>query len=345
MTLCDSFLIVCDMSLIRGTSLQGFVELVDELGGSPEELLARAHLARGSVGHHESFVDYRSVIHVLEAAATATGAGDFGRLLAQRQGLEILGPLGVAARTAATVGDALAAIERYLSVYSPALAVSVDVAPGERLATFTWQVVADRPPPHRQAAELGLGVSVRVFHLLAGADFRPVAVHLRHRPLTDPTEYESYFGCRVEFEAEGYGFRLDQRVLSRQLAADGAVHEVVQDYLSSIAIPAETSTADAVVRLIRRMLPTGSLDLDLVAGQLAQHRRTLQRHLAGQGTSFAALVDQVRRDDAERYLRETDMPFIQMAGILGFSEQSAFTRACHRWFGAPPKTVRLRLRS
>lgn len=333
------------MSLIRGTSLQGFVELVDELGGDPDALLARAHLVRGSVGDHESFIDYRSVIQVLEAASSATGAGDFGRLLAQRQGLEILGPLGVAARTAATVGDALGAIERYLSVYSPALAVSVEAAPGTRLATFTWQVAADRPPPHRQAAELGLGVSVRVFHLLAGDDFRPVEVHLRHRPLTDPAEYESYFGCRVEFEAEGYGFRLDQRVLSRRLATDGAVHEVVQDYLSSIAVPAETSTTDAVVRLIRRMLPTGSLDLDLVAGQLAQHRRTLQRHLADQGTSFAALVDQVRRDDAERFLRETDMPFIQMAGILGFSEQSAFTRACRRWFGAPPKTVRVRLRS
>lgn len=333
------------MSLIRGTSLQGFVELVDELGGNPEHLLARAHLERGSVGDHESFVDYRSVVHVLEAAATATGAGDFGRRLAQRQGLEILGPLGVAARTAATAGDALGAIERYLSVYSPALAVSVDAAPGQRLASFAWQVVADRPPPHRQAAELGLGVSVRVFRLLAGTDFRPVSLQLRHRPLTDPTDYEAYFGCRVEFEADGYGFRFDQRVLSRQLAVDSAVHEVVQEYLSSIAIAAETSTTDAVVRLIRRMLPTGSLDLDLVAGQLAQHRRTLQRQLAQQGTSFGALVDQVRRDDAERYLRETNMPFIQMAGILGFSEQSAFTRACHRWFGAPPKAVRVRLRA
>lgn len=333
------------MSLIRGTSLQGFVELVEELGGRPEDLLARAHLERGSVGDHESFVDYRSVIHVLEAAATATGAEGFGRLLAQRQGLEILGPLGVAARTAATLGDALGAIERYLSVYSPALAVSVEAAPGQRLATFSWQVVAHRPPPHRQAAELGLAVSVRVFRLLAGPDFRPISVQLRHRSLGDPADYAAYFGCRVEFEADDYGFRFDQRVLTRQLAVDSAVHEVVQEYLSSIAIAAETSTTDAVVRLVRRMLPTGSLDLDLVAGQLAQHRRTLQRRLARQGTSFAALVDQVRRDDAERYLRETDMPFVQMAGILGFSEQSAFTRACRRWFGAPPKTARVLLRS
>lgn len=333
------------MSLIRGTALQGFTGLVDDLDGDPRALLEQAHLNPMAIGDHDSFISYRSVIHVLELAAAATGAGDFGRRLAMRQGLEILGPLGVAARTAATVGDALGAIERYLAVYSPALAVSVGAVPGQRLATFTWQVVADRPPPHRQAAELGLGVSVRVFQLLAGPEFRPAAVQLRHQPLAEASDYEHYFDCRAEFSTPTYGFRFDQGVLVRRLAADSAVHDVVKDYLDTIAVPAEASTVDAVARMIRRMLPTGGLDLDLVAGQLAQHRRTLQRQLASQGTSFATLLDQVRRDDAERYLRETDMPLVQMAGMLGFSEQSALTRACHRWFGASPKAVRKSLRA
>ena len=100
---------------------------------------------------------------------------------------------------------------------------------------------------------------------------------------------------------------------------------------------------DAVVRLIRRMLPTGGLDLDLVADQLAQHRRTLQRQLAAQGTTFAALVDEVRRDEAERYLRDTTMPLAQLAGVLGLTEQSALTRASRRWFDAPPSQVRREL--
>ena len=116
---------MCDMSLIRGTSLLGFVELVDELGADPDELLARAHLTRDAVADHDTFISYRSVVAVLEAAAQATGAGDFGRRLGARQGLEILGPLGVAARTAPTVGEALRAIENYMAVYSPALAIGV----------------------------------------------------------------------------------------------------------------------------------------------------------------------------------------------------------------------------
>src|SRR5689334_7684859 len=111
------------MSLIRGTSLQGFGDLVAELGVDPGALLRGVHLDPAAVGSHDRFVDYRAVVAALEKAARATGAGDFGRRLADRQGLDILGPLGVAARTAPTVGAALGSVERYMGVYSPALAI------------------------------------------------------------------------------------------------------------------------------------------------------------------------------------------------------------------------------
>lgn len=331
------------MSLIRGTSLLGFTELVEELGGDVDALLARAHLSRTTVGDHDSFLSYRSVVAVLELAADATRTGDLGRRLGARQGLEILGPLGVAARTAPTVGAALAAIEQYMAVYSPALAVGVRLD-GEAVATYEWRIrgdgAADRVPSHRQAAELGLGVSLRVFRLLAGEAFLPTGVQLRHAPLTDRSSYSDYFDCSVEFSAPQYGFRFPAAVLARPLGSDSAVHAVVHDYLDTIVVPTASTTVDAVVHLVRRMLPTGGLDLDLVARQLAQHRRTLQRQLAASGTGFAQIVDEIRREEAERYLRHTQMPLGQLAGVLGLSEQSALTRACRRWFGATPTEVR-----
>lgn len=334
-----------DMSLIRGTALLGFTELVDELGGDVDELLARAHLSRASIGDHDTFISYRGVTGVLEAAALATGAGDFGRRLATRQGLEILGPLGVAARTAPTVGEALRSIEQYMTFYSPALAVGVRPEPDTAMATFEWRILVERPPVHRQAAELALGVTCRVFRLLAGPDFLPSTVQLRHEPLVDRADYVAYFGCPVEFSAPLNGFQFPAVILGRPLKSDSAVHAVVQDYLNTIVVPTESNTVGEVIKLIRRMLPTGALDLDLVAAQLSQHRRTLQRQLAAQGTSFGRLVDDIRREEAERYLRDTDMPLGQLAGVLGLSEQSALTRACRRWFGATPSEVRRRSRT
>lgn len=321
------------MSFARGTSLQGFLELVRELGTDPAPLLALSHIPIDAIGDQDNFIDYRSVITTLETAATVTGTPDFGRRLALRQGLDILGPVGIAARTAATVAAAFAAIDQYMSVYSPALSATIDPQPTARFARFDWRLAVARPIPHQQVAELALGVSLRVFRLLTGPDFTPAVVHFRHEPLTTAENYTEYFGCPVRFAMPDTGFRFPRAVLAQPLAADGAVHDVVRDYLNTIAVPADSQTAEPVRLLIRRMLPTGGLALDLVAQQLAVHPRTLQRQLEAQGTSFAALVDEVRREEADRYLRTTDMPLGQLAGLLGYSEQSVLSRSSQRWFG------------
>jgi AraC-like DNA-binding protein len=297
------------------------------------------------VGNQDSFVSTRSVINVVESAAVETSARNFGRQLALRQGLEILGPVGVAVRTAPTVGDALQAADQYMSVYSPALSTTVDPQPAEQHARFVWRLLDERIPSHRQVAELGLGIALQVFRLLVGPDFRPVAVHLPHDKLASTRDYMRYFGCPVHFSSSYAGFLVRRSDLARPLSSDSAVHEVVRGYLGSIAPPTGGQTVEPVRLLIRRMLPTGGLDIGLVAAHLALHPRTLQRQLAAQGTSFAGLVDEVRRSETERYLVETDVTLGQLAGILGYSEQSVLSRSCQRWFGMSARAYRRHLAS
>jgi AraC-like DNA-binding protein len=64
--------------------------------------------------------------------------------------------------------------------------------------------------------------------------------------------------------------------------------------------------------------------------------RSLQRRLADQGTSFQALLDDTRRHLAEAHLKEGRLDLAEIALLLGYSEQSAFTRAFRAWTGLPP---------
>lgn len=57
------------------------------------------------------------------------------------------------------------------------------------------------------------------------------------------------------------------------------------------------------------------------------------------GTTFAALIDDVRRRMAELYLRDTDITLGHLANELGTSD-SALTRASQRWFGVSPRSYR-----
>ena len=84
--------------------------------------------------------------------------------------------------------------------------------------------------------------------------------------------------------------------------------------------------------------------MDLVAQQLLLHPKTLQRRLRDEGTTFPALVDQLRQEIAERCLGDTDLALGQLAKQLGYVEQSELSRSCRRWFGHTPAAHRRLLR-
>ncbi len=68
--------------------------------------------------------------------------------------------------------------------------------------------------------------------------------------------------------------------------------------------------------------------------------RTLQRKLNDAGTTFNAVVEDTRRELAQRYLKQPDLAISEIAYLLGFSETGNFSRAFKRWAGASPSDYR-----
>jgi AraC-like DNA-binding protein len=332
------------MSVVRGTALSNYPGLVAELGGDPAGLLCAAGIRGQDAGNYDAFIPYRSAIQAIESAAQTTDTPDFGRRLAQRQGIEILGPVGVAARTAATVADALRIFSTYMAAYSPVIAIRVAPTTDPQRSFLTIDFLLDRPPPHPQTTELSLGVSLRVFRLLMGADYAPLSVHLPHDPLTPKADYVRYFGCTPRFAERTAGFTVRTADLGRPLNRDDVAHRAVVDYLNGIT-PRNAGIVESVRTIVRQLLPTAAATLDLVAEQFNLHPKTLQRRLAEEDTTFAALVDQVRKEAADGYLRNTGISLTHLARELGYAEQSVLTRSCKRWFGTGPAAYRSQTRS
>jgi AraC-like DNA-binding protein len=273
-----------------------------------------------------------------------TATPDFGRRLALRQDIGNFGPLGVAARTAATVGAGFAIVERFLSAYSPA--ISARIQPGARRTEsfYAFEVLIERSPPHPQTTELSLGVSLGIMRMMFDAPYAPLSVHLPHEPLTPVREYLAYFGCRPYFAQPVAGFTFRTADLDRPLHRDDHAHQAMVHYLRGIT--AESSGLAASVRAItRQLLPTGTVTLELIAGELGLHPKALHRRLAAEQTTFAALVDGVRRDAADRYLRDTDISLSHLTRELGYAEQSVLSRSCRRWFGCSATSHRKAVRA
>ncbi|MDR3664827.1 MAG: AraC family transcriptional regulator [Mycobacterium sp.] len=332
------------MSVVRGTSLSEYPQLVTELGGDPVALLRDAGINPADIGDYEVFLPFSAVVRVVEDAAALLAPTDFGRRLALRQGIEILGPVGVAARTAATVADAFRIFGTYLAAYSPALSLSISslAAPGRSF--FEFQIVVDGLRSHPHATELSMGVSLRVLRHLLGTEYRPISAHLPHEPLAAQRIYDEFFGCRTLFAQSATGFTLRSTDLARPLKQDVLAHEAVVRYLDTL-IADESNMTQSVRAIVRHLLPTGTVSLELVAAQFQLHPKALQRRLTAEGTTFAAVTDVVRRTTAHRYLRDTDIALGHLSRELGYAEQSELSRSCRRWFGCGPTAYRKTLNS
>ena len=329
--------------MVRASGIRGYMAVMRQLGADPLPLLRRYHIAPQSLEDDEALLSLRGVTHLLEASSAATGCDDLGLRIAQEQDVSVLGPLGVVIQNAATAEDAFRYASRYLFIHSPGLAVTtVDPSPLiEGAIELVLEIRLSGHPVQRQNIDLCLGTTHRIVRLLLGPHYHLRAATLAHTPLAPLSTYRRFFDAPVIAHQERAALHIDAAGLRTDLqGGNPALRQITEDYLSRhFRVPGDS--VGARVRLaLRSMLGTPNADKEAIAAMLAIHPRTLHRHLDAEGTGFEAIKEELRKEMALQYLRETNVPLGQISGLLGFPEQSAFTRSCRRWFGVPPSALR-----
>lgn len=329
--------------MIRAGGLRGYQSLVRQLGGDPAPLLRRHRLTPEMLQDEDALIPLRAQAQLLEATADTLSCPDFGLRLAAMQDISILGPLAVAIQHSPTVAEALRCASRYLFVHSPALSFSVfPERPGaQNMAELRFEVLSPELPASRQGADLALGVIHRMMLLIGRGHYRLRGVTLPHAPLAEPAAYQRFFGAPVHFAQPFAALVITPITLDTPLGAvNDTLRQLASDYLDAHFPQPERTVASRVRLAVARSLAGGQARKSRIAVMLAMHPRTLQRRLHEEGTSFETIRDTVCRETAWRSIRDTRLPLSQVAGLVGFSEQAALTRACRRWFGATPSALR-----
>ncbi len=103
--------------------------------------------------------------------------------------------------------------------------------------------------------------------------------------------------------------------------------------------------ASSIRPLIRQLLPAGAATVPVIAAQSRLHSKALRRRVVAEGPRFNAIIDDVRRELAQRYLRGTDMTLGHPAREFGYAEQCVLSRSCQPGFGARTAALRSAWRS
>lgn len=179
--------------------------------------------------------------------------------------------------------------------------------------------------PARQDAECGLAMIHAINRRLIARRLTPRQIRLRALgPRTDKA-LEEHFGCPVEFGCPDNAIVYDADLLAEPIRnADPRLYRILSDFISrEIADLPDRQDLIAEARWrIRRLMPEGRARLSVVASDMGDSPRTLQRRLKVQGATFAALVNAVRLETWKSEAEGSNGR--ELAASLGFSDESAF---------------------
>ena len=102
----------------------------------------------------------------------------------------------------------------------------------------------------------------------------------------------------------------------------------------------QDDVAAQLKRKLAELMAYGEANADAACRALRLSRRTLQRRLKAERTSFQKILQEVRAELAIDYLRDARLKSIEIAMLLGYSNISTFTTAFKSWYKIPPAKYR-----
>jgi len=199
---------------------------------------------------------------------------------------------------------------------------------------------------HTQFSLAFLGWAIRRTEMLLDDEYEDLTIHVSSPAPQCPSRVLQKYAHRVKFGQPDHGVMVPARLLDRRPpTADPVLLRIVEQHVYSIIKDRDpqTSPVNRIMEAMSTQMTSGDCSAEAVARELGMSRRSLQRTLGDQGTTFRDLLTEVRRTMAERYLVNTELPMKEIAYLLGFAEISTFSRAVKGWYGIPPKSVRQRV--
>ncbi len=318
---------------------RALVESCRGLGLDTEALLRRAGVDAASIADPDARLPAGQSDALWREALAAAGDPFLALHAAEATPFGAFPALDYLAASSATLGEGLSRVAAYFPLVDPRGRIEVRSAPAAVAVVFRGAGGLALPPP---AQEYTLAVLWLRARQVASAPWKPVEVRF-----TFPAPGRSGEHARV-FEAEPrFGAREAALFLPRAAwdmptrAPDAGLLSLLDQHARRLAVPAAAGGLPEQARAaIAADLPGREPSLDAVARRLGQSRRSLQRRLEESGTSFAKLVAAVRRERAEAFLASREVSVAEVSWLVGFSEQSAFTRAFRRWTGRSPTEFR-----
>jgi AraC-like DNA-binding protein len=327
-----------EFEMVRVGGFRSALELLAELGHDPEPVLRACGLSLETLRDPEGVAPLSNVLGLFVACVRTSRLPHFGLLAGARNGLPTLGLFGHLAQTAPDVRTGLEDLIGFLFVHDrfarARLRANAETAALDYIFDYRSADGAD------EGVDFVVAAVTKMVRGLCGEEWNPTLVRLPRRPPPNGLPYREMFRTGVNFGADYGSIEFPARWLDRPLPGS---NESLRFYLLDLvrqARQASDSEAERVRRIIRTQLVGGRPNARRAAALMGVHRRTLARRLSAESLSFKQLTQDLRFEMAREMLSKSNAPMARIAELLGYSDQTVFSRAFSNRFGYPPSRLR-----
>jgi AraC-like DNA-binding protein len=317
-------------------------------GVPKEDVLKYAGLSEASLSSPATRVSLNQIVDFYRYAAEHSRDPHFAYHIGQRFHVSAYGMYGFAILSSINYRQTMQIAVKYHQFAMPLTAIEFTENNGYGI----WLLNPVSHPRidarlYKFIIEMKFGIFLSLHRDIMGPSFSAREFQVTYPPTHGASEYPTLFGAPVSFG------RSANRLLFDSSWLDGTPRLGNEITYSTVVKLCDAQLEEfrlyrGLVGQVRQIIMKNLMrpkKFQDVAQELNMSERTLRRKLREEKTSYQQLVDELNRDMALRYLRDTDLTVENIADSLGFSDAANFRQAFRRWTNATPHQFKGRLRS
>lgn len=315
--------------------------IVRAVGSGPRsfEFLEQMGIAADDLADRDMRIACSVAMDGLQRAVEAFGVPELGLRAGLDADTSVFDVAEYAARASANLGEAMRVMARYSAVMNEGARASVIIEGST--AYFRYLPTVTPSPPALN--DFVITSSLEFCRRNCVSYLPPREVWVMHDRPAYADAYRDYIKAPVRFGAPFNGTVMDAAFLEvpmREQSADMAAAFERRALALLQNLGHDSTVSDRVRDALAEQFATGGVQMADTARRLGMGVATLRRKLADEGTSFSAILEEMRKEAALRSLRRDESTVSELAFMLGFSDVRAFGRAFKRWTGMVPTEFR-----
>ncbi|MEO0497373.1 MAG: AraC family transcriptional regulator ligand-binding domain-containing protein [Pseudomonadota bacterium] len=311
--------------------------MIVELGLDPETVLRRADLPSGLLQDEDKRISLEEFFQLWSAVAEEADDPLLPLKLGDASSIDYFDPAFFAAMCSPNMNVAAMRLADYKRRINP---FTLDVQVEEIATQIAFQCLARTQVP----PTLALTEIVFLVNFIRRATRQRIVPKSVSMPFSvfAAGAYEDHFGCLISKGTRASVTFSSEDAVRSFVTHNDEMWELFEPKLRRQIVSADiaVTTRSRVAHCLNEFLPSGRANVDEVARELAMSRRTLQRRLADEGTTWLEVLNDAREALAKHYLTASAYGATEVSFLLGFEDPNSFFRAFKRWENTSPELWR-----